>query len=278
MRHIALGIALAATLLPVGTNAQAPPRITLTYADLADLALPVPIAAQVRIREAIPLKGAQAAGVPVGRSRFYVEADMVSLIRGPAGFAPRVHYLVDLPNSSDGGAMLKRKSEYLLLAAPSSQGAPGEVKLATSDAHIPWTPDLGTRIRALLREAAAPGAAPAVTGVGSAFHVPGTLPGESETQLFLLAGRGKPVSLSVLRRPGQAPQWAVSLGEIVDESAGPPQPDSLLWYRLACGLPRSLPTTSLAEADPRTAAAIRSDYALVLSRLGPCVRNRTGRL
>lgn len=277
MRHIALGIALAATFLPGGIKAQAPPRITLTYADLADLALPAPVAVHVRIRQAIPLKGAQAIGVPAGRTRFYVEADIVSLIRGPAGFAPRVHYLTDLPNGSDGGTALKRKSEYLLLAAPSSRGDQGGVKLATPDAHIPWTPDLGTRIRALLLEAAAPGAAPAITGVGSAFHVPGSLPGESETQLFLLADKGKPVSISVLRRPGQTPQWAVALGEIVDESAGPPQPDSLLWYRMACGLPRSLPAASLADASPQAATAIRSDYALVLNRLGPCVRHRTGR-
>ena len=275
MRQIATGIVFAALLLPAGAAAQVPPRITLTYADLADLALPVPIAAHVRIREAIPLKGEQAAGVPVGRARFYVEADVLSLIRGPADFAPRVHYLTDLPSGSDGGTKLQRKSEYLLLAASGGRADPAEVRLATSDAHIPWTPDLGIRIRALLKEAVAPGAAPPIAGVASAFHVPGSLPGESETQLFLVADKSKPVSLNILRRPGQAPQWAVALGEIVDEAAAPPPPDTLLWYRLACGLPRSLPAASLADADPQTAAAIRSDYGLVLSRLGPCERHRT---
>ena len=272
MRHIALWIALSASLLPAGTVAQTPPRITLTYADLADLALPVPIAAHVRIREAIPLKGAQAAGVPAGRTRFYVEADVISLIRAPADFAPRLHYLTDLPNGSDGSTAFKRKSEYLILASPGGRSDPGEIRLATADAHIPWTPELGTRIRALLREVVAQDAPPAITGIGSAFHVPGTLPGESETQLFLLAGPGRPVSLNILRRPGQSPQWAVALGEIVDESAAAPQPDSLLWYRLACGLPHTLPTASLAGANATAAAAIRSDYAFVLERLGPCVR------
>lgn len=277
MRHFAFGIVFAALLFPAATAAQAPPRITLTYADLADLALPVPIAAQVRIREAIPLKGAQAAGVPAGRTRFYVEADLVSLIRAPAGLAPRVHYLVDLPNAFDGSTKLQRKAEYLLLAAPGGRTDPAEVRLSTSDAHIPWTPELGTRIRALLKEAVAPGAAPPIVSIASAFHVPGTLPGESETQLFLLADKGKPVSLNVLRRPGQSPRWAVALGEIVDEAAAPPQPDSLLWYRLACGLPRSLPASSLAEADAQSAVAIRSDYAFVLDRLGPCERHRPQR-
>lgn len=274
MRSVAYAILLSALMLPTGTKAQAPARITLTYADLADLALPVPIAAQVRIRDAIALKAAQAVGVPPGRTRFYVEADILSLIRGPADLAPRIHYLVDLPNGSDGGIKLQRKAEYLLLAARGGRGDPAEVRLLTSDAQVPWTPDLGARVRVLLKEAAAPGAAPPVMGVASAFYVPGTLPGESETQLFLLTDKGKPVSLNVLRRPAQAPRWAVALGEIVDEAAAPPAPDTLLWYRLACGLPRTLPTSSLAEADPQSAAAISADYGLVLTRLGPCERHR----
>jgi hypothetical protein len=212
--------------------------------------------------------------VPPGRTRYYVEADILSLIRGPTGLAPRVHYLTDVPNGSDNGTKLQRKAEYLLLAAIGGRVDPAEVRLATSDAHIPWTPELGIRVRTLLKEAAAPNAPPAISRVASAFFVPGTLPGESETQLFLLAASGKPVSLNVLRRPGQTPKWAVALGEIVDESAAPPVPNTLLWYRLACGLPRSLPPASLAEVDPQSAAAIRADYALVLDRLGPCERNR----
>jgi hypothetical protein len=274
MRSIVCTILLSALLLSAGANAQAQARITLTYADLADLAVPVPIAAQVRIRDAIALKPAQAVGLPSGRIRYYVEADMLSLIRGPADLAPRIHYLVDLPNGSDGSIKLQRKAEYLLLAVPGGRGDPAEVRLMTSDAQIPWTPDLGIRVRALLKEATTPGAAPPVMGVASAFHVPGTLPGESETQLFLLTDKGKPVSLNVLRRPAQAPQWSVALGEIVDEAAAAPAPNTLLWYRLACGLPRTLPPSSLAEADPQSAVAIRADYALVLDRLGPCERHR----
>jgi hypothetical protein len=274
MRQFVYAFLLATLLLPAKIGAQALPRITLTYADLADLALPVPIAAQVRIRDAIALKGPQAAGVPAGRTRFYVEADIVSLIRGPGGLSPRLHYLVDAPNGSDPNIKLQRKGEYLLLATPGGSGDPAEVYLQTSDAQIPWTPDLGNRVRALLKEAAAPGAAPPIMGVASAFYVPGTLPGESETQLFLLADKNKPVSLNVLRRPGEVPQWAVALGEIVDEAAGPPAPGTLLWYRLACRLPRALPPASLAEADAQSAAAIRTDYAFVLDRLGPCERHR----
>ena len=49
----------------------------------------------------------------------------------------------------------------------------------------------------------------------------------------------------------EATHRAISLSEIVDDSAGPPQRDTLLWYRLACALPRALRTPVIL---PRVAA------------------------
>ncbi|MDP8912262.1 MAG: hypothetical protein M3N39_01640, partial [Pseudomonadota bacterium] len=103
---------------------------------------------------------------------------------------------------------------------------------------------------------------------------PGSLPGESETQVFLQTADGRPVSLSVLRRPGETPRWAFALGEMVDDAAEPPKPNSLLWYRLACTLPSALPLHSLNEAEQEQRAAIQADYRLVIEQLGPCVRSR----
>ena len=118
-------------------------------------------------------------------------------------------------------------------------------------------------------------APPRLTGIGRAFHVPGSLPGESETQIFLQTAGGRPISLTVLRRPGQQPRWAVALSEIVDEAAAPPAPDTLLWYRLACTLPAALPPQSLSEASAEEAQAIRADYAVVIDGLGRCTRHRS---
>ena len=266
---------LFAVAAPAMAAAQpaASPRIAFTYADLADLALPASVAAQVRIKQAAALKGAQAAGVPAGTTRYYIEAEVVSLIRSTTPLPALVNYLADLPNAADGAPKFKSKSEYLVLGSPVA-GRPGTLRLVDRDAHIPWSPEVGERIRALLKEAAVADAAPRITGIGKAFYSPGSLPGESETQLFLLTSDGQPISVSVLRRPGQAPRWAVALGEIVDEAAAPPAPDSLLWYRLACTLPPSLPSQSYADADETSAAAIRADYAVMMQGLGNCVRNR----
>lgn len=271
-RNVYIAGLLVALAAPLESQPPAPVAATITYADLADLAVTAPIAAHVQLRSAVPLKGAQAVGVMPGATRFFVEADVLSLIRGAEGLPARINYLVDLSNQPGGRPpRLARKTQYLVLAAPVA-GRPGSVRLVSKHAQLPFTAARAEQVRAILREASAPGAPPRITGIGRAFHVPGALPGESETQIFLQTEDARPVSLSVLRRPGEQPRWAVALAEIVDDSAAPPRPDSLLWYRLACTLPPRLPAQSLAEAEAAQAAAIQADYALILARLGACAR------
>jgi hypothetical protein len=268
-------LALLAGAAPAESQVRgAPPASPApAYADLADIALTAPIAAHVRVADVLALKGAQAAGAAEGMARMLVQAQMVSLIRAPEGLPSRISYVVDLPRDAKGRPPKVRKgTEFLLLAAP-VPGRPGEIRLAAPDAQIAYTPAAAEQLRSILRDAAAPDAAPRITGIGRAFHVPGAIPGESETQIFLLTADGRPVSLNLLRRPGETPAFAVALSEIVDDSAGPPKRDTLLWYRLACTLPRTLPRQSLAEAEGQS-AAIQADYRHILERLGPCTRTR----
>ncbi len=270
---------VAATLLAVAAPAdsQVPSGSAPAYADLADLALKAPFAAHARVARASALKPEQAAGLAPGFARLVVEAQIVSLIRAPEGSPSRVSYVVDLPRDAKGRApKLKKGSEFLIFAAP-VPGRPGEIRLVAPDAQVAFALDRAAMLRDILREATASDAAPRITGIGRAFHVPGAIPGESETQIFLLTADNRPVSLNVLRRPGETPIWSVALSEIVDDSAAPPAANTLLWYRLACTLPRALPRQSLADADSASAAAIGADYRLILDRLGPCVRTRPAR-
>ena len=71
------------------------------------------------------------------------------------------------------------------------------------------------------------------------------------------------------------PQWGVSLGELVDASAQPPERDTLTWYRLACFLPRELPEDSFLQRDRASQDQARADYAYILSELGTCERRFT---
>jgi hypothetical protein len=265
--------AVAATQAESKAPALSAPSPGPTYADLADLALAAPVVAQVRVAGSVAVKPERAQGLKPGFTRFFVEGDLVSLIRSPQTLPTRLAWLVDLPRDAKGKAVRPRKGgEFLLLAAPVA-GRPGELRLVAADAQIAATAERAATLRSIVREASSASPPPRIAGIGRAFHVPGAIRGESETQIFLLTAGGTPVSLTVLRRPGQTALWAVALSEIVDEAAAPPAPGTLLWYRLACGLPRALPPQSLAEAG-EDRAAIEADYRLVLDRLGPCVRTR----
>lgn len=243
------------------------------YADLADLVLSAPVIADVTIRSTTAIKGAEAAGVVAGRQRLYVEADVGALIRGAGGLPSRIGYLFDAPADARGRAPRLKKTRVLIYARRVPNAA-DQLQLVAPDAQLPWTPDTEQRSRIIARDALSADAPPVITGIGNAFHVPGSLPGEGETQIFLTTANNRPVSLSILRRPGEERRYAVALSEIVDESAAPPARDTLLWYRLACALPATLPDRSTASLSPEDAQAAREDYRFVLQRLGACGRAR----
>ncbi|HWW56224.1 MAG TPA: hypothetical protein VN047_04955 [Sphingopyxis sp.] len=261
---------------PAPTAAASP----YSYADIADLATIAPIVLHARIYKAAVLKPAQAPGLAAGHSRFYVEADVVSLIRGSGPLAARISYLVDLPLDAKGKPpKLKKKQPVLLFARPVAGTAAGtsntgSVRLIAPDAQLPWDPATEAQLRAVLTELVKPGAAPAITGIANGFHVPGTLPGEGETQLFLNTKTGEPVSLTVLTAADGSRRWAAAFGEIVDASAAVPARNTLAWYRLACGLPRQLPLNKLAGTAPEDRRKAASDYGIILGALGECTRTR----
>jgi len=243
---------------------------TWTYADTADVFATAPLVLRARIVSAIALKGAPNT---LGTTRFYVEADSTTLIRGPGGIPPRVRYLFDVRPDSRG-KLPKLKKLDVLLAARTVTDRPGEIQLVAPDAQLPWTAPLDARVRTIIASAVSPAAPPEVTGIASAFHVAGTVLGESETQLFLSTASGAPVSITILRRPGESPRWALALGEIVDEAAARPARDTLTWYRLACFLPADLPSAAARELSQSDADDAREDYALVRRDLGACPRTR----
>ena len=266
----------AAVLAPPAQRVDAQalsPSIVYDYADLADLAIAAPVVLSAEINRATRLKPERAVGVLPRHARFYVEADVVSLIRGAGGLPARIAYLVDVPLDSRGRAPKLKKMRVLLLARQ-VPGNAREIQLIAPDAQLAWNAATEAQLRAILTEATRADAPPLIIGVGNAFHVPGSLPGEGETQIFLATNDGRPVSLTVLRRPGQLPRWAVSLSEIVDEAAAPPAPNTLLWYRLACSLPPELPEDALDSVDFEQARIARADYRLVIEGLGPCGRTR----
>jgi hypothetical protein len=240
-----------------------------SYATLAKQVTSAPLIIDARIRKAERLKPEESPGLANGMARFLVEADVSALIRGTQAMTSRIAYTADVPLTAKGKAPKLAKQRVLLFARP-VPGRPGMVQLTGLQSQMNWLPELDAQIRAITRDALAANAPPAITGVGNAFHVPGSLPGEGETQVFLQTASGVPVSLQVLRRPGETTRWSVSLGDIVDDSAGAPTANTFLWYRLACGLPRTLPAEAVESDDAQNATKAREDYQFVLRSLGAC--------
>lgn len=270
-----LCLAAALTTIPMSSPAANVPMLPSYggYADLADLALAAPVIVLVTITSASKLKPEESPGVAPGKIRFYVIAKVDTLLKGRDGVPPIVTYLADVPLDAQGRPAKLRKASALLFAAP-VPGRPGELRLIAPDAQVGALPDVETRVRSILTASIARDAPPRITGIGSAFHVPGAVPGESETQIFLTTAEQRPVSLSILRRSGEEPQWAVALSEMTDEAAQPPARDTLLWYRLACTLPAALPDSSTNALSPEGARAAAADYAVVIAGLGSCERER----
>lgn len=257
---------------------QVPPRTsgvqpvaTPQYADITDLVLRSPLVIDSVIRSAVKLDGPQAIGTPPGFVRLYVEADVIALIRGKEAVPARIGWLYDVAPDARGRLPRLNKRRVLAFARPIA-GRTNQVQLTGADSQRDWSAPAEALTRRIITESIAPDAPPRITGVGNAFHVAGTLPGAGETQIFLQTETRRPVSLSVIRQPGEAPRWAVALSEIVDEAAAPPPRDTLLWYRLACGLPRSLPSAALQSMEPADQRAAAEDYRFILSALGPCTR------
>jgi hypothetical protein len=275
-----LKIAVAAALLGTAASLVAAPQNrvnpsdvaapVLHYADYADLVVDAPVVVDATVRSQLRLKPVDAPDLPPTIARLYVEADVGALIRGTNAVPPRIGYTLDVPLDARGRVPSYRKARVLLFARGVSGNA-GQVQLVRPDGQRSWTPAGDALTRRIVREVLAPDAPPTITGVGNAVHTAGDLPGSGQTQIFLTTADSRPISFDIERKPDQPPHWVVALSEVVDQSAPPPARDTLLWYRLACTLPATLPDTSVPQSGDDATIA-REDYALVVRELGACER------
>lgn len=243
-----------------------------TYADLADLADSAPVVILAQVRSATRLKAERAPGLRPGWARYFVKAKTRALLTGTAPLGESLRYLVDVPLDGEGRGPKMAKLDVLLFALPAPR--PGEVQLIAPDAQVPWTAEREAVVRTLLQDMHAPGAPGRVSGVREVIHVPGTLAGEGETQMFLATRDGSAASITVRHGAGSRAAWGASFSELTADLANPPRPDTIAWYRLACFLPDRLSSRANLSETASARAQAERDYRMVLGELGPCPRNR----
>jgi len=271
-------IALLAAVLawPGGITAQSVPTHSpgYTYVDLVELSESANLVVKAQIRRQSAVEPERSPGLRPGWVRLYLEAETEVLFAGRAAIGEGLRLLADFPLDAKGKPP-KLKDTSLVVFGREVPGRPGEVQLLAPDSWMAADPSEEERLRTVLLQVAAPDKPPRITGIREAISIAGNLAGESETQLFLETATGAPVSITVMRRPGMAPQWGVAWSEIVDQAARPPQPGTLAWYSLACSLPPALPPSANLSPDEASRRRAVEDYRVVVERLGSCQRNRS---
>jgi hypothetical protein len=273
----------ALTLLGVGDGAQsqpapgptaaAPPAVQVGpvpgWTDWADLALQSPVVLSVTATDIDRLSKRDAPDVPAGEVRAIVRARLAAAIRAPGVLPAEAAWRWQGPADAKGRAPIVKGARYLVFAEPLSGGGDPAVqplKLRGRAGLQPWSAEAEAIVRDVLKQALGGGArAMLVTAVRDGFRTEGDVPGTSESQFFLEASDGQPLTLVVNRTPDAEADVRVATGDLVDR-AQPVQRRTLLWRGLACGMPDSLPPTLAGNAG------LASDYALARERIGACDR------
>lgn len=237
------------------------------YVDLVDLTAAAPVIVQATIARAERLSDRDSPGLAKGHARLLVTAAVEAAIVAPAAIPAQLAWLWDAPLDARG-KLAKRKNLAVLawIAVPTPDG---KTRLLAPNAQQAWTLALDAQVRAIATQVKS-GEAPVITGVTNGFRADGTVAGESESQFFLAAADGGGATMVVTTRPGTPRRVALSRGDVIDESAAPVRPNTLLWYRLVCTLPATLPSAA-GGADP----ALAADWAAAIASLGPCERRKS---
>lgn len=258
-----------------GTSArgQAPALPAETYADLADLADSAGIVVQAQVRKLVRVEDERAPGLRAGDGRFYVTGKTRALLFGDQAIGDSLAWLVDLPLDSRGKPPAIKKRDMIVFAR-TVPGRPGELQLVGRRSQIAFSESTLARLRPILAELAASDAPPPITGLREIIHVPGSLAGTGETQMFLATADGSAASITVRHQPGRPAAWGVSFSELVAEANSGPARETLTWYRLACFLPDRLPPQVNLSASAMDRHQALADYRMVLGELGGCPRTR----
>lgn len=275
VRHVCtLAAAMVCSGAVLAADPPPSPAPAVAYADVADLVEASSIVALVEVRSQALVEPARAPGLKPGFARLYIEGLTQGVLWGRGGLGGQVAFLADVPLMPNGKPPKLKKQRWLLFADPVPNRT-NTLQLVGPSAYLVASPGSEQLARTVISQLAAADAPPRIKGVRDVMSVAGNLAGESETQLFVDTEKGAPVALTVIRRPGQEPQWGVSWTEIVDQAAAPPQKDTVAWYRLACFLPQRLPATAFLQRETVAQARAEADYHYILQQLGPCQRTRT---
>lgn len=253
-----------------GSNGQN----SASYDDIMGVTLESELVVDIIAKKIKNLPASQSVGVRPDRKRILITGEVQSLIRGKNGLNSQVRFLFDAPIDSRGKIPKLKKMRFIAFGRHVT-GRSDFIRLTRTASMVRYSDRVNTMVRGSIREAIAANAPQKITSISSAFHSPGTIIGEGETQIFLDTEFGQPMAISVTSRRGQNRRWSVSTSEVIDINATEPRRSSLLGFRLACSLPRSLNPSIIESNNREDREKALSDYKLIIDSIGPCQRNLT---
>lgn len=245
-----------------------------SYDDIIGITLESNVVVDVIIRKITKLPPSQSIGVRSDRKRILITANVQSLIRGQSGLNSEIKFLFDAPVDSRGKIPKLKKQRFIAFGGHVPNRS-DFIKLSRTASMLPYSGDISNFVRNSTREVLAANAPQQIIGINSAFHSPGTIIGEGETQIFLETRMNQPMAISINSRSGERVRWSVSASEVIDINATEPVRNSLMGYRLACGLPRTIGDSAIAPLSAPNQRIVVNDYNFIRSAIGPCNRTIT---
>jgi hypothetical protein len=196
-----------------------------------------------------------------------VTVDVQAVLKAPDPVPARLTYLWQGPADARGRAPDLRK-QSLLLFLQAVSGFDGQYRLVGSTPQLPATPAAEATLRAIASETQDRRAATmSLTAVRGAIDLGDD---SGPTVGFVIDQQRAPAITVLSSDSGVRISWSDT-----DMETPPVQRNSLVWYHLACTLPRDLPADVIAdyasgEDSGARRAAVRAAWARLLSQLGPC--------
>lgn len=243
-----------------------------SFDDIMSITIDSKLVVDLTVKKIRKLSPEQTIGVASNKKRILIIADVQSLIRGETGINSEIKFLFDAPIDARG-KIPKLKKQRFLAFGQNVPNRPDFIKLSYVDSMLPYDPSTDLAVRSAITQVIAPSAAQKITGISSAFHSPGTIIGEGETQIFLNTQFRQPMAISVVSRGSGHKNWSVSTSEVIDINAVQPQRRSLIGHRLACSLPSNIQSNIIESGNTENIRKTMADYEYVKNAIGPCVRN-----
>jgi hypothetical protein len=251
----------------------APPTALMPYPVAARLYLSSPVVARGLIKGQSRLGKAEAATLPPlppGQGRAMLEVELQTVLKAPDALPAKLKFLWQGPLDAKAKLPNFKKQSLLLFLTPKTRSGVTGYGLSDVNSIRSWSTAEAEQLRAIAVAAQDPAQRGlAIKGVRTAFV---TVPEDGNSAAFvhiLFATQSGAPLAAILENQGGRWSLRTTLSDL-DQDGVAVQPQSLLWYHMACGLPAQPPELVTRQPSEAEQALATQAWQAMLEQLGPC--------